>query len=112
MAIRMHADEHSLTLAEMISEARVNGIEVPGLKSIGSPKAEQLHMGSQIQRLFGGQNILEFEGYTIERSLVRERRADGEGFFDSNVYRFGKKTAVTAATVNEEHCNDLATTGR
>jgi hypothetical protein len=97
LAIRLHGDERSLRVAEMISEARANGIEVPGLKSGGSPKAEQLHLGASIARLFGDQNILEVEGYTIERSVARERRPDGEGFFDLKVYRFRKTSAAPAA---------------
>ena len=98
-AISLHGDQQSLTLAEMVSEARVNGIEVPRLKSIGSPKAEQLHLGAQIQRLFSDWNILAVEGYPIERSLVRECRTDGEGHFNSKVYRIRKTTTAPTATV-------------
>jgi len=58
LAIRLHGDERSLTVAEMISEARVNGIEAPSLKSSGSPKRVQLHLGLPIARFFGGQNTL------------------------------------------------------
>ena len=59
LTVRMHGDERNLNVAELIREARANGIEVPGLKSSGSPKRVQLQLGSQIQRLFGDQNILE-----------------------------------------------------
>jgi hypothetical protein len=98
LAISLHGDEQTFTLAEMISEAHAKGIDVPGLKSRGSPKAEQLHLGTPISRLFADQNLLELEGYTIERTVVREPRPDGEGYFDSKVYRFRKTTAATAAT--------------
>jgi len=100
LAIRLHVDERSLTVAEIISEARAYGIELPGLKSSGSSKAEQLHLGAPIARLFGDQNILKVEGYTIERSVARERRTDGEVFFDLKVYRFRKMCTATAATGN------------
>lgn len=98
LAISLQGDEQTFTLAEMISEAHAKGIDVPGLKSSGSPKAEQLHLGAPISRLFADQNLLELEGYTIERTVVREPRPDGEGYFGSKVYRFRKTTAATAAT--------------
>jgi len=109
VAIRMHGEERSLTLAEMIVEARLNGIEVPMLKSGSSqPKAEQLHLGTQIQRLFGDRNSLDVEGYAIERKLVRERRTDDEGYFESKAYRFrktGEGTAATAVTAAAKQTN-------
>jgi len=55
-------------------------------------------LGTAIARLSGQQNILEVGCYTIERSMKRERRTDGEGYFDSKVYRFGKASAATHTT--------------
>jgi hypothetical protein len=106
LAILIHDDERSLTLAELISEARANNIELPALKLGSTSKAEQLHLGTTIGRLFGNQNILEVEGYTIERTTARERRPDGDGYFDSRVYRFRRTitaTAVTAAAATIGH---------
>ena len=89
LAISMNGDERKLTTAEIISEARVNGIAVPVLNpGRNDSKAEQLHMGTQIQRQFGGRDSLELEGWTIERTEVRERRPDGDGYFNSKAYCF------------------------
>jgi hypothetical protein len=89
LAISMNGDERKLTTAEIISEARVNGIAVPVLNpGRNDSKAEQMHLGTQIQRLFGGRDSLELEGWTIERNEVRERRPDGDGYFNSKAYCF------------------------
>lgn len=91
LAIAMNGDDRNLTIAGIISEARVNGVTVPVLNpGKNDSKAEQLHLGTQIQRLFGGRESLELEGWTIERTEVREQRADGEGYFNSKAYCFRK----------------------
>jgi hypothetical protein len=91
LAISMNGDERKLTTAEIISEAHMNGIAVPVLNpGKNDSKAEQMHLGTQIQRLFGGRDSLELEGWTIERTEVRERRPDGEGYFNSKAYCFRK----------------------
>jgi len=91
LAISMDEEERCLTTAEIISEASANGIAVPVLNpGKNPPKAEQLHLGTQIQRLFGDRNTLQVESYTIERTEVRERRTDGEGYFNLKAYRFRK----------------------
>lgn len=63
----MHDDERNLTVAELISETRVNGIDVPGLKSSGRTKRVQLLLGAPIARPFRDQNILEVEGHFSQR---------------------------------------------
>ena len=89
LAISMNGDERKLTTAAIISEARVNGIAVPVLNPGKNDfKAEQMHLGTQIQRLFGGRDSLELEGSTITRIEVRERRPDGDGYFDAKAYCF------------------------
>jgi len=89
LAISMNCDERKLTTAEIISEARVNGIAVPVLNpGKNDSKAEQLHLGTQIQSLFGGRDSLGLEGWTIERTELRERRPDGDGYFDAKAYCF------------------------
>jgi hypothetical protein len=96
LAIAMDGNDRKLTIAEIISEARVNGITVPVLNpGRNDSKAEQLHLGTQIQRLFDGRESLELEGWTIERTEVREQRADGEGYFNSKAYCFRKASRFT-----------------
>jgi len=69
----MNGNERKLTTAEIISEARVNGIAVPVLNpGKNNSKAEQLHLGTQIQSLFGGCDSLGLEAWTITRTEVRE----------------------------------------
>jgi hypothetical protein len=89
LAISLNDEERKLTTAEIISEAHMNGIAVPVLNpGKNDSKAEQLHLGTQIQRQFGGRDSLELEGWTIERTEVRERRSDGDGYFNSKAYFF------------------------
>jgi len=89
LAISLNDEERKLTTAEIISEAHMNGIAVPVLNpGKNDSKAEQLHLGTQIQRLFGGRDSLELEGWTVERTEVRERRPDADGYFNSKAYCF------------------------
>jgi hypothetical protein len=67
LTIRMHDDERNLTVAELISETRVNGIDAPSLKSSGRAKRVQLLLGAPIARPFRDQKILEVEGHFSQR---------------------------------------------
>jgi hypothetical protein len=91
LAISMNGADRKLTIAEIISEAHVNGITVPVLNpGKNDSKAEQLHLGAQIQRMFGRRESLELEGWIIERAEVKEKRSDGDGYFNSKAYSFRK----------------------
>lgn len=89
LAIAMNGEERILTTAEIIAEAHVNGMAVPVLNpGKNDSKAEQLHLGTQIHCLFSGRDSLGLEGWTITRTEVRERRPDGDGYFDAKAYCF------------------------
>jgi hypothetical protein len=40
--------------------------------------------------MFGRRESLELEGWIIERAEVKEKRSDGDGYFNSKAYSFRK----------------------
>ena len=67
-------------------------------------KGQQLQLGGLLSEAFGSGDTLEVDGYQIDRLVTRQRRPDGDGYFESKTYRFRRaelaqpEPAATAAT--------------
>ena len=96
--------DSSFTAASMIAHAESASIRLPVETEGDEAKGKQLQLGGLLSEAFGSGDTLEVDGCQIDRFLTRQRRPDGDGYFESKTYRFRRaelaqpESPVTAAT--------------
>jgi hypothetical protein len=76
------------TAAGMIAHAESASIRLPVDTGGDKAKGKQLQLGGLLGEAFGSGDTLKVDGYYIDRSMTRQRRTDGDGYFESRTYRF------------------------